>query len=197
MQRGGSYSKDGSVMSEITRMLNAIDAGDPSAAGQLLPLVYDELRQLAAWHLAQEQPGQTLQPTALVHEAYLRLIGGGGTDAWNGPGHFFAAAAEAMRRILVENARRRNREKHGKGRQRVDFDEACLAATAPDEYLESLDEALARFEAIDPLAANLVKLRFFAGLNMPEAAHMLGLTLRTAERNWAFARSWIHRALAE
>ncbi len=183
-------------MSDVTRILSAIEQGDPSAAGQLLPLVYDELRLLAAHRLAHEQPGQTLQATALVHEAYLRLVDVEQAQQWNSRGHFFAAAAEAMRRILVESARRKKRDKHGGGLRRVDLDASCLVTPDPPDDLEALDEALARFEAVDPAAAGLVKLRFFAGLSMPQAAEALGVPLRTAERNWAYARAWLHRALA-
>jgi RNA polymerase sigma factor (TIGR02999 family) len=183
-------------MSDVTKVLNALVGGDPRAAAQLLPLVYDELRQLAAHKLAQEKPGQTLQPTALVHEAYLRLVGADPGQPFNGKGHFFAAAAEAMRRILVENARRKKRHKHGGGRRRVDLDESCLVAEEPEDDLEALSEALDRLEAIDPPAARLVKLRFFAGLGMSEAADMLGVPLRSAERNWTYARAWLHRALS-
>ena len=183
-------------MSEVTRILSAIEQGDPHAAAELLPLVYDELRQLAAQRLTQEKPGQTLQATALVHEAYLRLVGGEEAQHWNSRGHFLAAAAEAMRRILVEGARRKKRLRHGGALRRVDLDASCLVTPDPADDLEALDEALARLEAVDPLAARLVTLRFFAGLGMAEAARALGLPLRTAERNWAYARTWLHRALA-
>jgi RNA polymerase sigma factor (TIGR02999 family) len=183
-------------MKEVTRILSAIDQGDPHAAEQLLPLVYDELRLLAAQKLAQEKPGQTLQATALVHEAYLRLVDAEQAQHWNSRGHFFAAAAEAMRRILVENARRKRRPKHGGDLRRVDLDEALPSAPLPSESLLDLDEALRRFEAADPLAASLVKLRYFAGLTMPQAAAALGISLRNAERNWTYARTWLHRDLA-
>jgi RNA polymerase sigma factor (TIGR02999 family) len=176
-------------MSEVTRILAAIEQGDPSAAEQLLPLVYDELRQLAAQRLAQEKPGQTLQATALVHEAYLRLIGDGGGPPWTGRGHFFAAAAEAMRRILVENARRKNREKHGGGRRRVGLDEAQLACDAPDEGLLAVHDALDHLATEDPLAAQLVKLRYFAGLSVEQAAEALGIPRSTAYLHWAYARA--------
>jgi RNA polymerase sigma factor (TIGR02999 family) len=184
------------LMNEATCILHAIEQGDPRAAEQLLPLVYDELRRLAAQKLAQERPGQTLQPTALVHEAYLRLVGVEMAQQFNSRGHFFAACAEAMRRILVEQARRKRRVKHGGAYRRVDLDGSCLVTEDPEDDLEALDEALRRLESIDPPAAGLVKLRFFAGLSMPQAAEALGVPLRTAERNWTYARTWLHRALA-
>jgi RNA polymerase sigma factor (TIGR02999 family) len=183
-------------MSEITRILSAIEQGDPHAAEQLLPLVYEELRKLAAQRLAHEAPGQTLQATALVHEAYLRLVDAEKAQHWNSRGHFFAAAAEAMRRILVEQARRKRRPKHGGDRRRVDLDEALPIAPPPSKNLLDLDEALSRLEATDPLAASLVKLRYFAGLTMPQAAETLGISQRNAERNWTYARTWLHRELA-
>jgi RNA polymerase sigma factor (TIGR02999 family) len=184
-------------MTDVTHILSAIEQGDPRAAEQLLPLVYSELRRLAAQKLAQEKPGQTLQATALVHDAYLRLVGKGDEQPWNSRGHFFAAAAEAMRRILVENARRKRRPKHGGDRQRIDLDEALSVVEAPSDDLLALDEALSRLEATDPLAAKLVKLRFFTGLSMPQAAEALGLPLRSAERNWTYAKAWLHRALSQ
>jgi RNA polymerase sigma factor (TIGR02999 family) len=183
-------------MNEVTRILSAIEQGAPLAAKQLLPLVYEELRKLAAQKLAQEKPGQTLQATALVHEAYLRLVDGEKTQQWNSRGHFFAAAAEAMRRILVEQARRKHRLKNGGDRRRVDLDEALSVAEAPADDLLALDEALNRFEEADPLAAKLVRLRFFAGLTMPDAAELLGISLRQAERNWTYARTWLHREVS-
>lgn len=182
-------------MSDVTRILNAIDAGDPQAASELLPLVYVELRTLAAARMAQEKPGQTIQATALVHEAYMRLVAGDDTDRWDSRGHFFAAAAEAMRRILVDKARRKRRDKHGGNRQRVDFDSAALVCEEPSDDVVAVDEALTRLEAVDPQAAALVKLRYYAGLSMPEAARALGIPLRTAERNWTYARTWLHREL--
>ncbi|MFL5341706.1 MAG: ECF-type sigma factor [Gemmataceae bacterium] len=182
-------------MSDLTQILSAIQQGDPHAAEQLLPLVYDELRKLAAQRLAQEKPGQTLQATALVHEAYLRLVGADPQRPWEGRGHFFAAAAEAIRRILIERARRKLRRKHGGERQRVDFDEALSLADAATPDLLALDEVLTRFEAADPEAAQVVKLRFFAGLTMPEVAEALGISLRQAERNWTYAKTWLHREL--
>ena len=184
-------------MNDVTRILSAIEQGDPHAAEQLLPLVYDELRQLAAQKLAQEKPGHTLQATALVHEAYLRLVDVKEAQHWNSRGHFFAAAAESMRRILVEQARRKRRTKHGGDRRRVGLEEALSIAEAPSDDLVALDEALNRFEAIDPMAAQVVKLRYFAGLSMPQVAKTLGLSLRTAERNWTYAKTWLHRALAQ
>jgi RNA polymerase sigma factor (TIGR02999 family) len=190
-------------MSDVTSILSAIERGDPRAAGQLLLLVYDELRRLAARRLAHEGPGQTLQATALVHEAYLRLVeppprsppskGGEGGVQWNSRGHFFAAAAEAMRRILVEQARRKQSAKRGGGLSRHDCAEAEIAAPQPREDLLALDEALDRLAATDPTAANLVQLRFFAGLTLPEAAEALGVSPRTAGRLWKFARAWLRR----
>jgi RNA polymerase sigma factor (TIGR02999 family) len=179
-------------MSELTRLLDAAAAGDGSAAGQLLPLVYDELRRLAAAKLAREKPGQTLDATALVHEAFLRLVG---DRHFNGRGHFFGAAAEAIRRILVENARRKNAAKRGGARRRVDLDAACLVTDAPGDDLAAIDEALTRLTELDPVRAELVKLRFFAGLTMPEAAAALGLSLATVERYWTFARTWLYAEL--
>ena len=185
------------AMTEVTRILDQIQQGDPHAAEQLLPLVYDELRKLAAQRLAQEKPGQTLQATALVHEAYLRLVGSNATTQWNGRGHFFAAAAEAMRRILVESARRRSRLKHGRELQRVDLNSGCLVSAAPSLDLVALDEALTRLAETEPAKAELVKLRFFAGLTMPEAAAAMNISLATAERYWTFAKSWLYAELAE
>jgi RNA polymerase sigma factor (TIGR02999 family) len=182
-------------MSEVTRILSAIEAGDPDAAEQLLPLVYDELRKLAAARLAQEKPGQTLQATALVHEAYLRLVDVPEAQRWNGRGHFFAAAAEAMRRILVENARRKGRGKHGGGRQRVGLEGLELAVELPVDNLPAFDEALEALAARDPAMAQLVKLHCFAGLSVEQAAEALGVSARTAYRDWAFARAWLYRAV--
>jgi RNA polymerase sigma factor (TIGR02999 family) len=182
-------------MSEVTRILSAIEQGDPSAAEQLLPLVYDELRKLAAQRLAQERPGQTLQATALVHEAYLRLIDPDGAARWNSRGHFFAAAAEAMRRILVENARRKRSGKHGGGLARHDVDDVPLAAPELGEDLLALDEALARLAEKDPVKVELVKLRHFAGLTVDQAARALGISPATADRYWAYARAWLHAAI--
>ena len=184
-------------MSDVTRILSAIEQGDQHAAEQLLPLVYDELRKIATPKMAHEQPGQTLQATALVHEAYLRLVDGQQAQHWNSRGHFFAAAAEAMRRILVENARRRSRLKHGGGKRRVDLDSACAVSEAPSLDLVALDEALTRLAAQEPDKALLVKLRYFAGLTMPQAAEVLDVSLATAERYWTFARSWLYAELAD
>ena len=182
-------------MSDVTRMLSAIEHGDPHAADQLLPLVYDELRQLAAQRLAQEKPGQTLQPTALVHEAYLRLVDVNQAQHWDSRGHFFAAAAEAMRRILVENARRKGRMKRGGELRRIDLESADLAASAVPDDLLDLDDALTRLSAEEPEAAELIKLRLFAGLSIDEAAQVLGVSRSTAYDHWAYARAWLHSAL--
>jgi RNA polymerase sigma factor (TIGR02999 family) len=181
-------------MNEVTKIIHAIEAGDPHAAAQLLPLVYDELRRLAAQRLAQERPGQTLEPTALVHEAYLRLVGDRPEQNWDHRGHFFAAAAEAMRRILVDTARRRLAIRHGGGRRRVPLEDYQDIAQSPDDVL-ALDEALTRFASEEPAKAELVKLRFFAGLSTPEAASVLGISVASAERWWAFARAWLYSEL--
>jgi RNA polymerase sigma factor (TIGR02999 family) len=183
-------------MSEVTAILSAIEQGEAHAAGQLLPLVYEELRKLAAQKLAHEKPGQTLEATALVHEAYLRLVDTDRAQHWNSRGHFFAAAAEAMRRILVENARRKRRPKHGGDRQRVALDEA-QAILDPRDDLLALDEALSRLAAQEPVKAELVKLRYFAGLTLEEAAAVLGISPATAKRYWAVARAWLFAALSE
>ena len=182
-------------MNEVTRILSSIEQGDSEAAQRLLPLVYDELRKLAARRLAQEKPGQTLQATALVHEAYLRLVDVGEPSQWQGRGHFFAAAAEAMRRILVDAARRKRRPKHGGDRRHVDADEAGEAIAPPVEDLLALDDALEKLAVEDPDSANLVKLRYFAGLSLAEAAEILGLAARTADRRWAYARAWLHQEM--
>jgi RNA polymerase sigma factor (TIGR02999 family) len=197
-------------MSEVTRILNAIEQGDPAAAEQLLPVVYEELRRLAAQKLAQEKPGQTLQPTALVHEAYLRLVASpphdlvaslpherGEEPHWHGRAHFFAAAAEAMRRILIESARRKAAVKHGGQARRVELDEALAVAEQPPDELLELDDALAEFEQHDPLASQLVKFRYFAGLTHQQAAETLGITRRAADRLWTLARAWLHQRLQE
>jgi RNA polymerase sigma factor (TIGR02999 family) len=183
-------------MADVTRLLDAAAGGDPKAAEQLLPLVYDELRKLAAARLAEERPGQTLQPTALVHEAYLRLVGGEPAAGWGGRGHFFGAAAEAMRRILVDSARRKRAARHGGAARRVDLLEADAVAPPDGDELLDLDEALAEFAAIDPQAAELVKLRVFAGATVEDAARALGVSARTAKRGWAYARAWLGRRLA-
>jgi len=183
-------------MGEVTQILSAIDRGDPAAAAQLLPLVYDELRKLAAGYLADEKRGQTLQPTALVHEAYVRLVGAGPDDQhWGGRAHFFAAAAEAMRRILLDAARRKGRRKRGGGMARHDLDLIDSAAPVNSDDLLALDEALGRLAVADPQASELVRLRFYAGLPIPEVARVLGISPRTADRTWAYARAWLHRAI--
>jgi RNA polymerase sigma factor (TIGR02999 family) len=180
-------------MSEVTRILSAIEQGEPHAAEQLLPLVYDELRRLAAQKLALEKPGQTLDATALVHEAYLQLVG---ERQFAGRRHFFAAAAEAMRHILIDNARRKQTARHGGGRRRVPLDELPGVSASPDGLL-ALDEALTRFAAEEPAKAELVKLRFYAGMSTPEAAAALGISVASAERWWTFARTWLYAELAD
>jgi RNA polymerase sigma factor (TIGR02999 family) len=188
-------------VSEATLILSAIEQGEPGAASQLLPLVYDELRRLAAQKLAHEQPGQTLEPTALVHEAYLRLVAvpqqekKGEEPPWDSRGHFFAAAAEAMRRILVENARRKQRVKHGGGVQHVDLHDHDVPVQSPPDEIIALDEALTRLAAEDPEGAQVVQLHFFAGLSMEETAQTLGISRATAYRQWAFARAWLGCAI--
>jgi RNA polymerase sigma factor (TIGR02999 family) len=182
-------------MSAVTQILNAIEQGDPHAANQLLPLVYDELRRLAAQKLAHEASGQTLQATALVHEAYIRLVDVANAQHWNSRGHFFAAAAEAMRRILVENARRKGSIKRGGGRRPEELPESELLAPKPSDDLLALDEALTQLAESDSVAAELVKLRYFAGLTSQQAAEVLGMSVRTAERTWAYARAWLLKRL--
>jgi RNA polymerase sigma factor (TIGR02999 family) len=182
-------------MADITHILVAAQNGDPHASAQLLPLVYEELRQLAAAKLQQEKPGQTLQATALVHEAYLRLVGSEQGQHWDNRGHFFAAAAEAMRRILINRARDKKRDKRGGDRQRLDLDHIEIALDTPDEELIALDEALEALEREDDSAAHLVKLRFFGGLSLKEAARALDMPQRTAERQWAYARAWLFQRL--
>jgi len=177
-------------MNEFTRIINAIEQGDPKAAEELLPLVYEELRVLAAQKMAQEKPGHTLQATALVHEAYIRLLGGEAGN-WKGRTHFFAAAAEAMRRILIENARRKKRLRHGGDKQRVEMQDADLTIDAPCDELIALDEALTKLAEEDPAKADLVKLRYFAGLTLEQAAEMLGISRATADRYWSYARAWL------
>ncbi len=184
-------------MPEVTRILSAIEQGCPQAAEQLLPLVYDELRRLAAEKMAQEKPGQTLQATALVHEAYLRLVDVEKGQHWDSRGHFFAAAAEAMRRILVEQARRKASQRMGGGLKRNSLEHADIAAAKPPHVALALDEALERFERIDKLKADLVKLRYFAGLTIPQAAEALGISCATAERYWVYARAWLHAELED
>jgi RNA polymerase sigma factor (TIGR02999 family) len=183
-------------MRDVTQILNAIDQGDPSAAGQLLPLVYEELRRLAAQRLAQEKPGQTLQATALVHEAYLRLVDVEKAQRWNGRGHFFAAAAEAMRRILVENARHKQRLRHGGGRKRLDLDRLELAADEATDNVLALDEALGKLAAEEKAAAEVVTLRYFGGLTIEQAAAALNISARTANRHWAYAKAWLYQQLS-
>jgi RNA polymerase sigma factor (TIGR02999 family) len=178
-------------MSDVTSLLDAIQAGDPHSAVQLLPLVYDDLRRLAAHRLAHEAPGQTLQPTALVHEAYLRLVANERGENWGDRAHFFAAAAEAMRRILVENARRKRRLKRGGDRARLPLQEAELLAPEPSEDVLALDEAMTVLAATDRAAADLVQLRYFGGLSIPDAARVLGVSTATAKRLWTFARAWL------
>jgi RNA polymerase sigma factor (TIGR02999 family) len=191
-------------MSDVTRILSQIDAGDPKAADQLLPLVYDELRKLAAAKLAHEKPGQTLQATALVHEAYVRLVSSPSTakpditdqpDRWNSRGHFFAAAAEAMRRILIEQARNKGRQKRGGGRERIDIDALDVAIQATPDQLLAIDEALEKLRREDTAVYELVKLRYFAGMNIEQAAEALGISIPTAYRHWKYARAWLHGEL--
>jgi RNA polymerase sigma factor (TIGR02999 family) len=184
-------------MSEVTRILSAIEADDPRAAAQLLPLVYDELRRLAAQRLAHERPGQTLEATALVHEAYLRLVAADQVPQWKSRAHFFAAAAEAMRRILIDNARRKQAEKHGGGKRRLNLGQADELAAASADDLLALDEALERLARHDPRAAQLVKLHCFAGLTVEQAAEAIELSRTNAYRLWAFARAWLLSQLAE
>jgi len=183
-------------MTDVTRILNAIERGDAKATDQLLPLVYEELRILAAQRLSHEKPGQTLQATALVHEAYLRLVG---SDAagWDNRGHFFKAAAEAMRRILVENARRKRSEKRGGNREKVGFSEAILTIDGPNEDLVALDEALRRLEEEDATLSELIKMRYFAGLTLEQISKIMGIGRRTADRYWALGRAWLYRELAQ
>jgi RNA polymerase sigma factor (TIGR02999 family) len=182
-------------MYEVTQILSAIEQGDPHAAKQLLPLVYAELRKLAAQRLAQENPGQTLQATALVHEAYVRLVDANQAQHWNSRGHFFGAAAEAMRRILVDQARRRNAAKRGGGGRREVLHESAIVAGRPPEELLAVHELLDCLAEIDPIAANLVKLRFFVGLNMSEVAEALGVSIRSAHDIWTYARTWLHQKM--
>jgi len=181
-------------MGDVTAILNALDRGEPKAADELLPVVYDELRRLAAHRMALEAPGQTLQATALVHEAYLRLVGDPDRQ-WNGAHHFFVAAAEAIRRILIDNARRKQRLKHGGNLERIDVEHVDLASPLPEEQLLAVDEALDRLAVVNPRAAEVVKLRFFAGLTGSQTAGQLGVSAATVERTWAFARAWLFQEI--
>ncbi|HZZ81483.1 MAG TPA: ECF-type sigma factor [Gemmataceae bacterium] len=187
-------------MNEVTRILSAIVQGDPQAAEQLLPLVYDELRKLASQKLAHEKPGHTLQATALVHDAYMRLVGGGDASGpehgWDSRGHFFAAAAEAMRRLLIDRAREKHAEKRGGARKRIDIDAIDVATNAEPHQLLAIDEALAKLARTDPAAARLVELRYFAGMSVDEAGKALGMSTATAYRHWNYARVWLHAELA-
>ncbi len=182
-------------MCDVTRILGKIESGDPQAAEQLLPLVYEELRKLAAGKMAQEKPDQTLQATALVHEAYIRLVDVEKAQHWNSRGHFFGAAAEAMRRILVDNALRRKRPKHGGGRLRADLDAGLTLNASPDEEILTLNDALTKLSEVDDVAAKVVDLKYFAGLTIPQTAELLGISTRTADRRWAYARAWLHQEL--
>ena len=179
-------------MSDVTRILSQIENGDPQAAEKLLPLVYDELRKLAAAKLAHEMPGQTLQATALVHEAYVRLVGGEQPPNWNGRTHFFRAAAEAMRRVLVDSARRKQSPKHGQGRERVELDDVAMPESLSQENILAVNEALEKLAQHDPQKAELVKLRYFAGLTLDEAATALGISRATADRHWGYAKTWLY-----
>jgi RNA polymerase sigma factor (TIGR02999 family) len=182
-------------MSDVTRILNAIETGQPERADELLPLVYAELRRLAARQLAEESPGHTLQPTGLVHEAYLRLVDVERAQHWDSRGHFFAAAGEAMRRILVENARRKRRIKHGGRMRQVELDQVQLAGSMPDDDILAVNEALDALEKADGAAAQLVRLHYFAALTLEEVAEILGVSVRTAYRTWSYARAWLYRYL--
>jgi RNA polymerase sigma factor (TIGR02999 family) len=182
-------------MNEVTRILSAIDPGDPHTPEQLLPLVYDDLRRLAAQKLASESPGLTLQATALVHEAYMRLVDTEKVQSWENRGHFFSAAAEAMRRILIENARRKQAVKHGGKFSRRSLDELDITSETPSEHLLALDDALAKLEAEEPVLAQLVKLRYFAGLSVDDAANALGISRATANRNWHYAKVWLYHEI--
>lgn len=190
-----STAASGSPRNDVTQLLHAIEQGDTLASQQLLPLVYDELRKLAAQKLAQETPGHTLQPTALVHEAYLRLVQQNHPAPWNSQGHFFAAAAEAMRRILIERARRKQRLRHGGGRQRLDLDQLEVGNPEASAELLALDEALERLAREEPIVAEVVKLRFYAGLLLEQTAAALRISTRTAKRHWAYARAWLYQQL--
>ena len=183
-------------MSDVTNILNAIERGEAQAAEELLPLVYEELRKLAAQKMSREVPGQTLQPTALVHEAWLRLVGKDGQAQFKSRGHFFGAAAEAMRRILIENARRKKAQRHGGGQQRVDIQDVDIAAAASDDELLAINDALEKLAAQDKPKAELVKLRYFVGLTLEEAAELLGVSVPTAKRQWTFARAWLYAEIS-
>ncbi|MFC1652462.1 sigma-70 family RNA polymerase sigma factor [Planctomycetota bacterium] len=183
-------------MSDVTQILNAIDRGDAQATDELLPLVYEELRLLAAQKLSHEKPGQTLQATALVHEAYLRLVGND-SPSWNGRAHFFVAAAEAMRRILIDNARRKQAQKHGGGQKRLVLDDIEIATRTTPEEIVTLDEALAKLSEADPQATEIVKLRFFVGLSIEQAAEIVGISRASAYRQWTFARAWLRSQIRE
>lgn len=184
-------------MSDVTQILSRIEQGDPEAADELLPLVYDELRRLAASRLSQEKAGQTLQATALVHEAYLRLLGDGEAAEWNGRGHFFGAAAEAMRRILIENARRKQRVKHGGGMRAISIDAIEMADDTPSKELLALDEALTRLESEMPEVAQVVKLRYFSGLTVEQVGQAIGVSTRTAHRHWRYAKAWLFQKMTD
>lgn len=184
-------------MSDVTRILSVIEVGDSEASEQLLPLVYDELRKLAAAKLAREAPGQTLQATALVHEAYVRLVEGDAVPHWNSRAHFFAAAAEAMRRILIDRARKKQRLKHGGGRRRIDFESIFPATEASAESLLAMDDALSKFSEENPKKAELIRLRYYANCSLAEAAELLGISTATANRYWSYARAWLYKELRE
>jgi len=194
---GWRYLDHNWAMSDVTRILTQIESGDPAAAEKLLPLVYDELRKLAAARLAQEKPGQTLQATALVHDAYIRLVDVEGEQSWDNRGHFFAAAAESMRRILVESARRKGREKHGGNLDRKELVVDAIALTVPAEELLAIHEALGKLEATNPQAAQLVKMRYFAGFTIPETAEHMGISPRKANQIWTYARAWLATEIAD
>jgi RNA polymerase sigma factor (TIGR02999 family) len=196
MNPGKSHVNEGSAVSEVTQILGQIEGGDGHAAEKLLPLVYDELRRLAAAKMAHEQPGQTLQATALVHEAYIRLVDVKKAQHWDSRGHFFSAAAEAMRRILVENARRKNGPRHGGGCMRQELDEAAIAASQESERLLDLDEALTKLSQQDAKIAELVQLRYFAGCTMRQAAEILGISARTADHYWSYAKAWLREEIS-
>jgi RNA polymerase sigma factor (TIGR02999 family) len=184
-------------LSEFKHIFSQIERNDEGATARLLPLVYDELRRLAAARIAHERPGQKRDATSLVHEAYLRIVGEAATQDWDGRGHFFAAAAEAMRRILIDNARRKRRPKHGGDRKRIDLEQCCTLAPAATDEVLAVDEALTRLAAQDPAKAQLVKLRYFGGLTLEESAAALGISLSTAKRHWTYSRAWLYSALTD